>query len=343
MLLCHRSGPGSLSSLLVLLALALADLLAARASFQAAVPGRVSFTGRPSNAHGRRSLSADDINATADNPSDTSAATFVAASEGALDALSRVGQLHKLHECQEGWEEDAEGLQDLLRRSRYRHASIREHIFGLPTGVDDDGCSQDDRSLRRFQKYYLMGPTYVRPLVSGQGFDPSKLIVENGAEATWLSSLRCLTTLFLLSSCVPRRIFVDSVVGGDDTLKLMLRLGVICVHDAKKEMAQSFEGREEWVVPLIHLFPLDIPPMRYGADYQSIVLMTDLHPNGLGMTSIQSSSPEHNISLAEEGVVMYIGPDSLVLVQHLHAMLQCTFKEVRLLHRILDICTGSGN
>ena len=148
------------------------------------------------------------------------------------------------------------------------------------------------------------------------------------------------------------QLFLEHIIGGKETLELFLRLGIIFVFDAKQELGISGEEEEEWVVPLVHLFPLDIPPIRSSdrdanndEDRQKLVLMTDLHPTVLGITTIPKMKEGTGGGQDEEGKVMYIGPDSLALVQHLHAcILQYaeSQNQIESPSRILDVCTGSG-
>ena len=278
------------------------------------------------------------------------------------------------------WERDVGRLRDVLDRSRYRHPALRERIFGLATphgGNDDDRQRSSTVGLR--EGNYPMGPSYVRPLVAGQGMDMARLIddcnsgdgstsrvsstgtKDDDGDDGWLGSLQCLTALFLLASCVPKRLFVEHVVGGAETLELMSRLGVVFVYD-------DTDDGSEWVVPLVHLFPLEIPPIRttspsgFGRRHadddsvnvgKNIVLMTDLHPNVLGTTSFDrfhndgDNAAKSEEEGGEEGAVMYIGPDSLALIHHLHASMsnfvERSPSDVRSsFGRILDLCTGSG-
>ena len=161
-----------------------------------------------------------------------------------------------------------------------------------------------------------------------------------------MSTLQVFTTLFLLSSCVPKSLFLLAVVGGEETLNLIIRLGIVylsCAGDNSNE-------ENELVVPLIHLFPIELPSLPGSNDVnkmdnhlvKNIVLMTDLHPTVLSMTTISSGSDDE----PGEGAVMYIGPDSISLVQHLHASF-CTHLESRnrtdrQSFRTLDLCCGSG-
>lgn len=81
--------------------------------------------------------------------------------------------------------------------------------------------------------------------------------------------------------------FVESIIGGEDTLEFLLRLGVVF-------LSRDGVDENEWVVPLVHLFSLDVPSIKHcdrvsnnESWRKNMVLMTDLHPNVLGMTPSQ--------------------------------------------------------
>ena len=270
------------------------------------------------------------------------------------------------------WEKDIVKLRHVLDRSNYRHSIFHKYIFNLSPQM------------------LMMGPVYVRPLFAGQKLDMSKMMMIDNEEeydndddrltdshsdfdSGWLHSLQCLAALFLLAGRVPKHLFIQCVVGGDETLQLMTRLGIVFVTsiDVNDEL-------DEWVVPLVHIFPLEIPPVAMfpissssSAEHEmtttvdiinskgskSILVMTDLHPSVLDMTSFDP--PESVLDEKEEkefgggeGAVMYIGPDSLALIQHLHASLsKCILRnnhssKMQQPHPsfglILDVCTGSG-
>jgi len=250
------------------------------------------------------------------NQLDTSAASFIAASSISMRYLARIGWSYSQFNdvgTDEEWEDDITKLHIVLEMSGYQHSVIRKHIFNLPTGIVDEE-DVDQYSLERYKNDYPFGPTYVSPLVAGQGLDMSKSIDTSTSEEM-LPSLQCLATLFLLSSCVPKHIVTESLIGGNDTLELLQRLGLVFICDGRSIR------EEDWVVPLVHLFPMEIPPPRsshkYNDNSKHILLMTDLHPNVLGMTSIPSTCNDEQYQISkEEGTVMYIGPDSLSLVQH---------------------------
>ena len=69
------------------------------------------------------------------------------------------------------------------------------------------------------------------------------------------SSLKCLTILFLLSGCISKSLFLKAVHGKEETLNLFQRLGLLFIFNDHSSNAKH----DEVIVPLVHLFPLDIP------------------------------------------------------------------------------------
>ncbi len=319
--------------------------------------------------------------------SETSAATWIAATDDAMKLLGDIGYPYlegddskpKMQQISVDGD-DIQQLNELLARSHYRHSTIRQYIFDLPISPNVDKSTNnevnvnDKYSLEHRRYDYPMGPTYIQPLAAGQGFDLRKVIgsvnngnlncdCDNSTNSTWLPSLQCLTALFLLASCIPKSIFLRHVIGGRDTLNLLLRLGVVYIFDITRELNEdflwngSFEGETEWIVPLVHFFPLEIPPLPLTIDNnctcgtkvkdrRHLVFMTDLHPKVLQMTSIPKPTTSSSKG-DDEGAVMYIGPDSLALVHHLHASLagyvqSASYKTPKAPMKILDFCTGSG-
>ncbi|KAL7450232.1 hypothetical protein ACHAWC_002187, partial [Mediolabrus comicus] len=271
---------------------------------------------------------------------DTSTASRV---QEATPFLQRIGKPY-LNDM-DAWENDIQELHDFLHHIRYHHSTIKKHIFNLPIQHHDAGTNNllKEKSLERYRHEYPFGPTYVRPITAGESIDLKQLIDFNNSTIE-MSSLQVFTTLFLLSSCVPKSLFLQAVDGGEETLNLIIRLGIVYLSG---DMSNE---ENELVVPLIHLFPIEIVSLPGSNDVnkmgnhlvKNIVLMTDLHPTVLSMTTIPSGSDEPG-----EGAVMYIGPDSLSLVQHLHASffthLQSSNRTDDMQSfRILDLCCGSG-
>ena len=115
--------------------------------------------------------------------------------------------------------------------------------------------------------------------------------------------LQCLVSLFLLGVVVPISAFQDSSV-----VQLLqdLRLAYLCEHDSTL------------LVGYMSVFPIDLPTN------ETLFIATDWHPRVLSLVQIE-----------DEEAVMYIGPDSLALVQHF--IFDCDPT-----NRWLDLCSGSG-
>ena len=131
------------------------------------------------------------------------------------------------------------GLRNVLDRSRYHHPILPKCIFHLAphdatTSTATTMTSTGETVIRKDD--YLVGPTYARSLLTGQGVDASSmggLSLSTGATEyedcddddeeydRWPGPLRCLAALFLLVSCVPMRLFAQHVLRGEETLELM--------------------------------------------------------------------------------------------------------------------------
>lgn len=221
------------------------------------------------------------------NSDDTSASKRIANSQASLGLLLDFGQ--------DVDDADIVKLASLLKDFSYCHSSIKR-IFNVPT-----------------TSAYPFGPTYLKPLSPGDAFE---LPMGEDIDPK-LASLQCFTALFLLSSCLEIKTFVEAVHCGHETLRLLLRLNLVFVDGG-------------CIVPLVHLFALDIP------SGDNLVIVTDLHPNVLRRTSLSET----------EGAVMYIGPDSISLVHHFEAGIK-KFKANGGWPQsggcnVLDLCTGSG-
>lgn len=124
------------------------------------------------------------------------------------------------------------------------------------------------------------------------------------------SALECLIALFLIGLVIPRETLEQAI--SNDGVTLLLDLGFL-----------SSSGTD-LLFSLIQIFPISLSPDK------TLFIVTDWHPRVLSQTSINDTND----------AVMYIGPDSLALVQHfLMADLTITKQQPELL---LDVCTGSG-
>lgn len=103
--------------------------------------------------------------------------------------------------------------------------------------------------------------------------------------------------LLLLGVCLPTKHCV--ALWGSDFVQLLQTLGLAFVHN---------DDDNDLLVPYVHVFPVTVGE-------ETIYLATDLHPNVLSTTTIPSTKKDNESigdnSTADDGAVMYIGPDSL--------------------------------
>lgn len=154
-------------------------------------------------------------------------------------------------------------------------------------------------------------PLYLPPIQAGQAAPP----LPDSPLATCIQ-------LFLLAVCVPLEVCERYL--GRDMLDLLEKLGIIFLNDTTTK---------RFVVPYCHVTPVD-------CNRSTLYIVTDLHPNVLSITSIDEDNE----------AVMYIGPDSLALLDHWivpfgespqnTSTTTATIAEEH--HKIVDLCTGSG-
>ena len=151
-------------------------------------------------------------------------------------------------------------------------------------------------------QYYATAPIYVGPLMAGS--EPSLPLSDPP------TTLECCVALFLLGVALPRETLLR--IWTPEDIDLCVSLGVLlpCVVDSSL------------LVPYVSIMPIDVSHER------TIHVATDWHPRVLSTTSIEN----------EGDAVMYIGPDSLALVQH---WFQCPALSQQP-RSLLDVCTGSG-
>ena len=125
------------------------------------------------------------------------------------------------------------------------------------------------------------------------------------------SAIATCIQLFILSVCIPLSICQRYL--GQDMMALAEKLGIFFVN-----------AETQLVVPYCHIMPVT-------CGIKTLYLVTDLHPNVLSTTSIDQ----------ENEAVMYIGPDSLALVDHWASALVQN-DSINEMHQIVDFCTGSG-
>ena len=150
---------------------------------------------------------------------------------------------------------------------------------------------------------YASSPLYITPAAAGT------LTIQQ-VETMTQTPVECLAALFLLGATVPFTTLVQTL--GKDFCHLALHT-------------------------LSLLQPSDVDPSRWMATVQifpvqsltqNMYFITDWHPRVLSQTQIGEN----------ESAVMYLGPDSLGLVQHFWKH-ECSQRDVG---QILDVCTGCG-
>mmetsp|Transcript_4544 Transcript_4544/g.11724 ORF Transcript_4544/g.11724 Transcript_4544/m.11724 type:complete len:553 (-) Transcript_4544:1599-3257(-) len=138
--------------------------------------------------------------------------------------------------------------------------------------------------------------------------------------------LSACVQLLLLSVCLPTKNCIDLL--GNEFVELLQTLGLAYnLHD-KSDRSNSL------LVPYAHVFPVTVSG-------KTIYLCTDLHPNVLSLTTIGTSknfvSRNGDGDNTSDGAVMYIGPDSLALLDHWSCL-----QRVKETDNIVDVGCGSG-
>lgn len=144
--------------------------------------------------------------------------------------------------------------------------------------------------------------------------------------------------LYAFNSCisrkVPESVLMEAFQNPIPTISLLKRLHFICPCELNPSL----------LIPYVQLFPMDLSLSHMASSsfssnsMKSLVFVTDWHPNVLSTTTVGNNN---------EGAVMYIGPDSIALVQHLidplSNYISCLFKGKTVENlNILDFCSGSG-
>ena len=222
-------------------------------------------------------------------------------------------------------------LKKVLEMSNYNNQNVQK-LFGIPSKKDLIGKN----NLNELDKHQMLAfaqcPIYLKPVAAGTQTNlPSMLhdLMKDDGRSTKdgdeeMASLKCFVLLFLLGFALPRDLLVNHIIGGEDTIELMERLGFLF----------SCETNPSIMVPYVHLFPLDVDVVGdSNSDTEAIVFVTDCHPVILQRTTVGTM---------EEGAVMYIGPDSLALVHCLPLQSIRNNDEHGGDFKVLDFCTGSG-
>ena len=193
-------------------------------------------------------------------------------------------------------------LRDILDQHNYTNAHIQT-AMNIPPKLRYASC-----------------PIYVTPLAAGSSQSRTP-VPQTGLET--------LIAMFLIGMVQPQRLLEDQF--GPSFVPLLQDLGLAFLDE---------DGIH--VIPYVHIFPLALPELHQleeqqhqNQDYsrrRNLCLVTDLHPRILSSTTVGSQN--HH-------AVMYIGPDSLALVQH-YTIHHNSAAAGGILDTVLDVCTGSG-
>lgn len=253
------------------------------------------------------------------HPSDRTAATYIASSSET--------PIRQDTSCR-CWDNRSriQEFRSILDQHKYTNAHIQD-VLNIPT------------KLR-----YAKCPIYVTPLAAGTTLQSPPLVPQTGLET--------LIAMFLIGLVQPKQLLDDQF--GPSFVPLLQELGLAFVND-------DMDMDDCVVIPYVHIFPLALLPDEEHQEQQqqqqqhvdddsirrNLCLVTDLHPRILSTTTVGTQN--HH-------TVMYIGPDSLALVQHYTVRHNSNndaaavaasgeggdWNDIPLLDTVLDVCTGSG-
>lgn len=269
-----------------------------------------------------------------------SASTFAQAAASSLSDLYQIGRQTRIHSghsaAQPLYAEILErNPSDLTTSTRLASSS------GTPLRLLQTACSSADaHKLALLREWFVASdftcgavgnalnvpngasraPIYVTPAAAGTVHHfPFSLVS--------LTVCQCLTALFLLGLAVPAAAATRCC--SEQRLQWLMDVGLIC----------HCEYDDNVLLAVVSIMPIDLRDDSSNDDGDDdarnpLYVVTDWHPRVLNTIQIFD---EGTSASSEEEAVMYIGPDSLALVQHwiLHPNL-------RAVDSLLDVCTGSG-
>jgi methylase of polypeptide subunit release factors len=310
------------------------------------------------------------------NPHDATAATRIAACQETLQrqdqACTTTISTSTSHDHDQNDDnQEIQNLQKMLARHNYTHHHIAS-FFNVPVSDAHDDDDDDANAMR----ISCEAPLFVSPAMAGSVSFHSNypLMLTNNKMSSMMSSsnnsttinnndnehhnpggLACLITLFLLSLAVPAT-YLQAALGIHEVARMQSYGWLFPCH---------FDPT--LLVPHVHVMPLDFfsPSRRrisrgYNDNendtmihrhHRTLYLVTDLHPRVLATTSVGTCTTNNT---NKGNAVMYIGPDSLALVQHFdpypylvtdhHATgsTPTNNNNTTVVYHGLDLCTGSG-
>jgi methylase of polypeptide subunit release factors len=195
-------------------------------------------------------------------------------------------------------------LRDWLLASNYTSATVAQS-FKL----------SDETTAHNFHR--ASAPVYVTPAAAGS-------VHQFPFSLPSLTIGQCLVALFLLGLCIPADAAVKCC--SEANVQLLMDLGLVC----------TCEHDHNLLLAVVSITPIDLPNNVHGRDDGTIYVVTDWHPRVLNTIRIAGPGQSASASNTEEAV-MYIGPDSLGLIEHW--MLHPDLSPV---DSLLDVCTGCG-
>jgi hypothetical protein len=231
-------------------------------------------------------------------------------------------------------------LRHLLWKCNY-HLSTIQSLLGISDG---EGISRN-HPANAHRLYHASCPIYVTPSAAGSStsypwqqdrHDEPGGVFES-EPPTSPTAVQCLTALFLLGLAVPRETLLQcrSPPLEPADLQLLQDLGLLYPCSTDPDL----------LIAHVQIFPLSLTRNNNNVNNENVnsknnnnnipntlYLVTDWHPRVLSSTTAGTHD-----------AVMYIGPDSLALVQHwLGYYQQITTTSTPPPTMVVDICTGSG-
>jgi methylase of polypeptide subunit release factors len=253
------------------------------------------------------------------NPKDVTAATRIARHADTLERHGRLG-CSTTTTTNDDYDDDDDVEQkrafiQQLQALHFTPTAIAELIVSSSSSSSSSSPKRTPLETAKASS----APLYLQPLRAGSLAPPLPTC-----------ALSACIQLLLLAVCLPMDVCHHYL--GAELLHRMEALGV------------AFPDNDGWMVPYCHIMPVQVTGgdnhhNNNNSSCQTLYLATDLHPNVLSTTTIHEK---------EEGAVMYIGPDSLALLDHWnvnarrqqsHSHPQRTATNTA---RIVDFGTGSG-
>ena len=251
---------------------------------------------------------------------------------------STTANRHHLREQRNKYKELLLQFSSLLERSYFDPISISQLVLGgkghqeSQKSINSNATGNVDAENTGYSSM-CDAPLYLKHVSSGAKMASSPPPAPD-------SALCCLIHLFLLGLCVPKRICLKYFSVLD--LETWEDLGVAFVDNEEPKDKDDVNNEQlGLVIPYVHVMPLQ---MNRYLGRKTLFCITDLHPSILSMTTLGSQKLEDG---NDQGAVMYIGPDSIALIQHsidfmTNSLPQDNGELENKPRSVVDVGTGSG-